>query len=54
MLLANDKELPYDVLIVATGAKIAPEETEGMAGEQWQKSVFDFIRLKVHWHYAIN
>lgn len=40
--LQNGDELPYDILIVATGAKIAPEETEGMQGTEWQKSVFDF------------
>jgi len=42
ILLGGGNELEYDVLIVATGAKIAPEETEGMKGEEWQKSVFDF------------
>lgn len=46
VLLANKQELPYDVLIIATGAKIAPEEIEGMAGEQWQKSVFDFYTFE--------
>lgn len=32
----------YDVLIVATGTDIAPEEISGMKGEEWRKSVFDF------------
>jgi sulfide:quinone oxidoreductase len=40
--LANGELLPYDLLIIATGAKIAPGETEGMKGTEWQKSVFDF------------
>ncbi|HEY3389540.1 MAG TPA: FAD-dependent oxidoreductase [Prolixibacteraceae bacterium] len=40
--LQNGDELLYDILIIATGAKIAPEETEGMKGAEWQKSVFDF------------
>ena len=44
--LANGLEIPYDVLIIATGAKIAPEETEGMQGEEWQKSVFDFYTFE--------
>ena len=35
-------ELKYDVLIIATGSKIAPEEVEGMKGENWHKNVFDF------------
>lgn len=34
--------LDYDILIVATGTKIAPEETEGMNGPEWHKSIFDF------------
>ena len=44
--LAGGKELPYDVLIIATGAKIAPEEIEGMKGSEWQKSVFDFYSFE--------
>lgn len=36
----------YDLLIIATGAKIAPEEIEGMQGEEWQKSVFDFYTFE--------
>lgn len=44
--MADGRELNYDVLIVATGAKIAPEETEGMKGSEWQKSVFDFYTFE--------
>ncbi|MFY7839796.1 MAG: NAD(P)/FAD-dependent oxidoreductase [Lacibacter sp.] len=44
--LTNGTVKNYDVLIVATGAKIAPEETEGMLGEEWQKSVFDFYTFE--------
>ncbi|HSN07742.1 MAG TPA: FAD-dependent oxidoreductase [Hanamia sp.] len=44
--LAGGKSLPYDVLIIATGAKIAPEEIEGMKGSEWQKSVFDFYSFE--------
>ncbi len=36
----------YDVLIVATGAKTAPEETEGMFGDEWYKSIFDFYTFE--------
>lgn len=42
VLLADGDVLPYDILIIATGAKIAPEEVMGMKGEEWHKSVFDF------------
>jgi sulfide:quinone oxidoreductase len=34
--------LDYDVLIIATGAKIAPEQTDGILGSDWRKRVFDF------------
>lgn len=44
--LGNGDELMYDILIIATGAKIAPEETEGMRGTEWQKSVFDFYTFE--------
>lgn len=40
--LANGETLAYDVCIIATGTRIAPEETEGMLGEGWQRTVFDF------------
>jgi sulfide:quinone oxidoreductase len=40
--LEGNETLNYDVLIVATGSKIAPEEVEGMKGENWHKTVFDF------------
>lgn len=44
--LEDGNGLDYDVLIIATGAKIAPEETEGMKGSEWQKSVFDFYTFE--------
>ncbi|MGB0403947.1 MAG: type III sulfide quinone reductase, selenoprotein subtype [Salibacteraceae bacterium] len=42
VLLENGSELNYDLLIIATGTDIAPDETEGLLGDQWQKSIFDF------------
>lgn len=44
--LANGENVAYDILIIATGAKIAPEETQGMKGSEWQKSVFDFYTFE--------
>jgi sulfide:quinone oxidoreductase len=38
----ENETLNYDILIIATGSKIAPEEVEGMLSTEWQKSVFDF------------
>jgi sulfide:quinone oxidoreductase len=43
--LAGGGTLFYDALVVATGARLLPEETEGMTGPGWQKSVFTFYDL---------
>jgi sulfide:quinone oxidoreductase len=42
IFMADGLQINYDLLIIATGSKIAPEETEGMLGKEWQKSIFDF------------
>ncbi len=46
VLLQNGSTLPYDILIVATGTEVAPEEIDGMAGEEWGKSVFTFYTFE--------
>jgi sulfide:quinone oxidoreductase len=38
--------LTYDVLIIATGARLAPEETDGLTGPGWRESIFDFYTLE--------
>ena len=43
---ADGTDFNYDLLIVATGTEIAPEEVEGMAGSEWRKSVFDFYSFE--------
>lgn len=43
--LANGDVLSYDLCVIATGSRIAPEETEGMTGPGWQEKVFDFYTL---------
>jgi sulfide:quinone oxidoreductase len=40
--LGDGATLPYDVLIVATGTRLQPEETEGMTGPGWMEKVFTF------------
>ena len=40
--LADGTVLPYDVLVVATGAVLVPEETEGLTGAGWMEKVFTF------------
>jgi len=43
--LENGTTLDYDVLVIATGTDIAPEEIDGLNGPHWHKSVFDFYTL---------
>jgi len=43
--LTNGATLVYDVLLVATGTKLLPEETEGLDGPGWNKDVFTFYDL---------
>ncbi len=44
-LARSGEVLPYDILIIATGTRILPEQTTGMTGEGWRKNVFDFYTL---------
>ena len=41
-VLEDGSCLDYDVLVVATGAVLAPEETEGLTGPGWMERVFTF------------
>ena len=43
--LADGTQLPYDVLVVATGVRLQPEETEGLTGAGWMEKVFTFYDL---------
>ena len=38
----ENEDINYDILIIATGTKIAPEEIDGMKGPKWHKNIFDF------------
>ena len=40
--LDGGRVLDYDVLVVATGARLLPGETEGLTGPGWMKDVFTF------------
>jgi sulfide:quinone oxidoreductase len=45
VLLDDGATLPYDVLVVATGVRLQPEETEGLTGPGWNERVFTFYDL---------
>jgi sulfide:quinone oxidoreductase len=40
--LADGSPLAYDTLVIATGAELLPEDTEGMTGPGWGERVFTF------------
>jgi sulfide:quinone oxidoreductase len=42
VLLGDGTRLAYDVLVVATGARLLPEETEGLTGDGWNETAFTF------------
>lgn len=46
VVLGDGTGIIYDILIIATGARITPEETPGLKGELWHKSVFDFYTIE--------
>jgi len=45
-LTKDNRVIDYDVMVVATGTDIHPEETEGMTGAGWRKNVFDFYTFE--------
>ncbi len=38
--------MKYDFLIIATGTQTRPDETPGLTGELWRKSIFDFYTVE--------
>ncbi len=46
VLLTDGKVLEYDVLIIASGAHLSPDETPGMKDKLWHKEIFDFYTLE--------
>ncbi len=42
VLLTDGTILTYDYLVLATGTTPRPDQTPGMDGDEWRKSVFDF------------
>ncbi|MFZ5495122.1 MAG: type III sulfide quinone reductase, selenoprotein subtype [Verrucomicrobiota bacterium] len=44
--LQNGRVLAYDFLVIATGAHPVPAQTEGLLGDEWHRSVFDFYTLE--------
>ena len=45
VFLEDGRELPYDYLVIASGTSPRPDQTPGMTGTEWRKSIFDFYTL---------
>jgi sulfide:quinone oxidoreductase len=43
--LRDGSTLDYDVCVIATGADLLPEETDGLTGPGWGESIFSFYTL---------
>ena len=46
VLLEDGTELGYDQLVIATGTTPRPDQTPGMLGDEWRRSIFDFYTLE--------
>ncbi len=46
VVLGDGSREPFDVLIIATGTRIDPGATEGLADMGWHRSAFDFYTLE--------
>jgi sulfide:quinone oxidoreductase len=44
--LKGGESIAYDVLIVATGSRIVPQQTQGLTGPGWKQTAFDFYTLE--------
>jgi len=40
--LDDGRILPYDYLVIATGVQPRPDQTPGMLGGEWRRTIFDF------------
>jgi sulfide:quinone oxidoreductase len=43
--LTNGHTLGYDYLVIASGTTPRPDQTPGMLGSEWRRSIFDFYTL---------
>ncbi|MDH3745717.1 MAG: FAD-dependent oxidoreductase [Acidobacteriota bacterium] len=46
VVLEGDERLHYDLLVLASGSQIRPEETPGLLGDEWRQSIHDFYTLE--------
>ncbi|HEY5978296.1 MAG TPA: FAD/NAD(P)-binding oxidoreductase [Microlunatus sp.] len=46
VVLEDGRQLAYDQLVIATGTTPRPDQTPGMLGPEWRRSIFDFYTLE--------
>lgn len=46
VVLDGGRRLVYDQLVIATGTTPRPDQTPGMLGPEWRRSIFDFYTLE--------
>ena len=46
VVLEGGRRLPYDQLVIASGTTPRPDQTPGMLGPEWRRSIFDFYTLE--------
>ncbi|MGN8245746.1 type III sulfide quinone reductase, selenoprotein subtype [Cellulomonas soli] len=44
--LTDGRVLAYDQLVITTGTSPRPDQTPGMLGEEWRRSIFDFYTVE--------
>lgn len=44
--LATGETLPYDLLVIASGAEVRPDDTPGLLSEEWRRSIHEFYTLE--------
>ncbi len=46
VVLQDGRALTYDYLVIASGTSPRPDQTPGMLGDEWRRSIFDFYSLE--------
>jgi sulfide:quinone oxidoreductase len=46
VLTGSGDRLAYDLLVIASGTRTSPEETPGLVGKEWRRSIHDFYTLE--------
>jgi sulfide:quinone oxidoreductase len=46
VVLRDGRQIHYDYLVIASGTTPRPDQTPGMLGAQWHRSIFDFYTLE--------